>query len=139
MEAIIENNGQKFSPLRTLITGLVMISIFFLIRLATGGTNGLYNVENHLTNQTFSFLPHDLAEVIGNLCVIVVGGFSVYCFISGMYRTFTFNQYIPTFEDNTPGGTPVKGCDSYPNINRILSYRESKMCGMSPDSAADLY
>lgn len=33
----------------------------------------------------------------------------------------------------------VKGSESYPNINRVLKYRESKMCAMSPERAADFY
>ena len=77
--------------------------------------------------------------MLSALIVLPISIFMVYAAMSGLYRTFTFHLYHPTFEDNTPGGVVVKGCDSYDNINRVLSYRESKMCGLTPDKAADLY
>ncbi len=42
------------------------------------------------------------------------------------------------FEDKTPGGVSVVGHSSYPNINRVLSYRESKLASLDNDSALEL-
>jgi hypothetical protein len=63
----------------------------------------------------------------------------VYAAVSGTYRMCTFNQYIPVFEDKIAGGIVVRGHEVYPNINRVLNYRESKLSGLSLDEGANLY
>ena len=139
METQFKTNGTRFYPLKKLFTGIILFASFYGIYNWTGGANGLDKVKNHLSTVTFDMFPKDLSEIMASLCIIGIGLLAVYCFVSGLYRICTFNIYNPVYEDYTPGGVPVKGCDSYPNINRILSYRESKMAGMSPEHAAELY
>ena len=138
MKNIIKNNGQKFSPLRKLVIGVILLSSFAIL-YNYFGANGLSDVCYKLEITLSKYMMKDLAVMLSALICLPLAIFMVYAPVSGTYRVCTFNQYIPTFEDNTPGGTPVRGCDSYPNINRVLNYRESKLTSMSPDRAAEFY
>jgi hypothetical protein len=139
METQFKTNGTKFSPFKKLVTGIILFASFYGMYNWTGGADGLVDIKKHLSTVTFDMFPKDLSEIMASLCIVAIGLLMIYCFISGLYRICTFNIYNPVFEDNTPGGIPVKGCDSYPNINRILSYRESKMAAMSSERSAELY
>lgn len=129
---------KKYTPLKKLLTGIVLLSTFFLLYHITG-TNGLYDIESHIKNDTLNFLQKNLASIIANLVVIVLGIFMIYCAFSGTYRICTFNIHNRVFDDVPQGGVVVKGHSAYTNINRVLSYRESKMSSMSSERAAELY
>lgn len=129
---------KNFTPFKKLLKGIVLFSLFYLL-FSIFGDNKIDIYENKATTMFLQYTNKELASIITNGLVVIISVFMVYCFISGLYRICTFPVYVREFEDKTPGGIPVKGNTSYPNINRILSYRESKMAGMSPDNAADLY
>lgn len=139
MEKKVKNNGKVFNPFKKLVIGILLFASFFVINHFMGGVDGLTNIKHTLRDGALSSMSEAPRSILLSLLGIVVGLYMVYAFVSGLYRICTFNQYIPTFEDSPVGGVPVKGCDSYPNINRVLSYRESKMCSMSPERAAELY
>ena len=139
MENQIKSKNKSFKPAKKLIIGIVLFVSFYVLYNITGKANGISDMQVYLEKNTFSFMGKALASIFSNLVKIGLGILMIYCFVSGLYRISTFSIYIPTFEDKTPGGVPVKGCDSYPNINRVLSYRESKLASMSPERAADLY
>jgi hypothetical protein len=138
MEKKIKNNGKVFNPFKKLMIGIALVSVFALVNVYVG-VDGLVGIKNSIRNGLLGFMSENLSTMFSSLIVLPIPVFMVYAAVSGTYRIFTCTQYIPTFEDNTPGGVPVKGSDSFPNINRVLSYRESKMCSMSPERAADLY
>ena len=135
----LRNNGKQFYPIKKLVIGIFLFASFYGLYEITGGTNGLADFRFHLEKDTFQILNKDIASILSNLIMIAVGIIMIYCFVSGLYRICTFNRYNPVFEENTPGGVSVKGSNVYPNINRILSYRESKMCSMSSERSAELY
>ncbi len=138
METQLKNNGKLYRPMRKLLIGLTLLGIFAIFNIYVG-VDGLVDLRNSIKSTLLSYMSENLSIMLSALIVLPISIFMVYAAMSGLYRTFTFHLYHPTFEDNTPGGVVVKGCDSYSNINRVLSYRESKMCGMSSDKAADLY
>lgn len=130
---------KAFNPLRKLSIGILLFSSFFVINSYLGGVDGLTDIKHSLRDGVLKSLPEALTSIILSIFGVMVGIYMVYSFVSGLYRICTFNKYIDMFEGKTPGGVPVKGCDTYPNINRILSYRESKLSGLSPDDGANLY
>lgn len=123
---------------KKLITGAVLLFTFYFLNDYIGGADGLSLIEKNVT-AFFGFLPARIAGIIGCLVGIVIGIGMIYCFVSGIFRTATFNIYLPVYEDKTAGGTIVRGHESYPNINRVLNYRESKLCSLSPEDGANLY
>jgi hypothetical protein len=139
METQFKTNGKIFNPFKKLVIGIILFASFFVLNNYVGGADGLTDIENFSSKSILSVLPSDLASIIASIVSIIIAVAMLYMFISGLYRICTFNIYNPVFEDYTPGGIPVKGCDSYPEINRVLSYRESKMAGMSSERAAELY
>jgi hypothetical protein len=118
--------------------GIALLSSFYLFNTSLGNDNSL-NKAGKIIKQALSFLPCCLADVLSELSIIILGVCLLYCFCSGIYRIITFRIYINEFEGKTPGGIIVKENSSYPNINRILNYRESKLAGMSSERAAELY
>ena len=139
MEKQFKLNGKRFYPIKKLAIGLTLLGVFYFLYNITGGANGLADVRISMEKSMAPSIGKSLASIISNLFNIVIGLFMVYCFVSGFYRTFTFGVYNPVFEDKTSGGVTVRGCDSYPNINRVLSYRESKLASMSPERAVEFY
>jgi len=139
METQIKNNGTVFYPLKKLAIGVILFASFFIINYYVGGVDGLTQIKHSLRDGVLNSLPNTAKSLILDLFGIAFGIYMVYAFASGLYRIFTFGQYIPQFEDKSAGGVAVKGSGVYPNINRILSYRESKLSGMSPDEGANLY
>lgn len=103
-----------------------------------GNNNPLCTAGKYFRKWLF-FLPNTLAVVCTEFFVIITGITLVYCYVSGLYRIITFRFYLNKFESKTKGGVIVAGHLSYPNINRVLSYRESIMAGMSSERAAELY
>lgn len=130
---------RKFNPFKKLLTGIVLFASFYGLYNLTGGADGLYDVQKYLEKNTFEFMGDDFSVIFSNLAMIAIAMIEVYCFVSGMYRIVTCNINNPVFDNVQKGGVPVKGSDSYPNINRILSYRESKLSSMNSDEGADLY
>lgn len=121
-----------------LIGGIILFGSFYSFNNLLGSDNPL-GKAGKIIKQTLSFLPRCLADLLSDLSVIILGVCLLYCFCSGMYRIITFRFYINQFEGKTPGGITVKENQCYPNINRVLSYRESKLAGMSSERAAELY
>lgn len=139
MESQVRNNGTIFYPIRKLAIGVILFASFFIINHFMGGVDGLIQIKHTLRDGILSSLPEAIRSVILALFGVVVGIYMIYAFMSGLYRICTFNQYISQFEDKSEGGIPVKGSNSYPNINRVLNYRESRLSGMSPENGANLY
>lgn len=130
---------KKYHPFKKLVTGIILFSSFHYLNHILGGADGLYTLERLLKQFFERNIGKEIGDFLAPLILLPIPIFMVYAFVSGLYRLCTFTQYIPTFEDKTPGGTPIRGHTSYPNINRILSYRESALAGKSPEEAADLY
>ena len=130
---------KKFYPLKKLAIGIVLFSTFYILNDILGGADGIAKIDKYFNNLLFGFMSKNLASVFSSLICLPIPIFMVYCFVSGLFRICTCNQYIPQFEDKSEGGIVIKGHNSYPNINRILRYRESKMSSMDNERAADLY
>ncbi len=129
---------KTFSPGRKLLSGIILLTLFVIIYHYFGGTDGLDKLESQLEHNVFSFIGKDLSSVLGNIIVVVIGGLMVYCAVSGSYRIFTFNKFIKKFE--MTGGTFHVGYSNtqYSNVEALISYRESKMSGLSNDESAEL-
>jgi hypothetical protein len=131
-------NGKVFNPFKKLVIGLFLLSSFALLNIYFG-TDGLVDLKNNINKFMLEFMSKNLANMLSALLCLPIPIYMVYAAVSGTYRIFTFNQYNPVFEENTPGGVRVKGCDSYTNINRVLSYRESKLSSLNSEKGAELY
>lgn len=129
---------KNYTPTKKLLKGIALFACFFLMYHFLGA-NSLSNYRVKMEDGLSDYINRDLASIISNTAMVLIGIFMVYCFVSGLYRICTFSGYIREFEDKTPGGVVVKGHSSYENINRILSYREAKLSGMSGEKGADLY
>lgn len=129
---------KNYTPLNKLLKGIALLVGFYVLYHFLGANN-LSNYRVKMEKGLIESLGKDLSSIVSNIAMVLTGIFMVYSFVSGLYRICTFSVYVREFEDKTPGGVVVKGHTSYNNINRILSYRESKMCGMSGERAADLY
>lgn len=127
---------KKYNPIKKLLVGVILF-VSFCLSYKFIGTNGLYDIQSYV--EKHSFESKGIASIFSNLIMIFIGIVMLYCGVSGLYRICTFNLDNPVFDNVPEGGIPVKGSDSYPNINRVLSYRESKLAGLSPDKGADLY
>lgn len=129
---------QTYTPGRKLFVGLILMSAFFLMYNYFDGTDGLVKLESKMEHGAFSFAGKDLASVFGNIFILVIGFFMIYCCVSGAYRIFTFNQFVDEFEGKSGGVVRNISNGQYANVNALISYRNSKMCGMSNDDSADL-
>jgi hypothetical protein len=129
---------KNYSPMKKLLKGIALFACFYLLYHFLGANN-LSNYRVKMEHGLSEYLGKDFSSIISNIAMVLTGIFMVYCFVSGLYRICTFSGYIREFEDKTPGGVVVKGHTSYDNINRILSYRESKLSGMSAENGANLY
>ena len=129
---------QSYAPGRKFLAGLILMSVFFLMYNYFDGTDGLVKLESKMEHGFFSFAGKDLASVFGSIVVLVIGFLMIYCCVSGAYRIFTFNQFIGEFEGKN--GVVVRNAShgQYSNVNALISYRNSKMCGMSNDDSAEL-
>ncbi|MBS1636189.1 MAG: hypothetical protein JST26_09750 [Bacteroidetes bacterium] len=127
----------KRNPILKLAKGILLFGCSYYFMTVIGGADGLNALHNHVQNH-FSFLNADLASILGSLANCIGGLVLLYAFVSGLFRICTFNVYMPVFEDKTEGGIPVTGNSSYPNINRVLQYRESLLSSMDNDSALSL-
>lgn len=123
-----------YNPIYKLLSGVVMLIISsFLIFYA--GIEGIEKFVSHLKN---SGLNEKISAFIG-FCINIV---ALILFIKGIYRIGTFNQYLTVFEHDRvfsfrglfDGSWSTV---SQSNIDRMLSYRESKMANMNNDEAAD--
>jgi hypothetical protein len=123
--------------IKKLSIGCVLFFSAYYFNSYIGGADGMTRIEARIRGFLF-FLNSDLSSIIASLFSIAIGCLFLYCYVSGLYRICTFNRYIPAFEDKTPGGVSVIGHSDYPNINRVLSYRESKLASLDNDSAMEL-
>lgn len=82
---------------KKLLKGIVLIASFYISNDIVGGADGLNKLEKQ-TCIFLSFLYADLALLISNIVVIIIGITMLYCFISGLYRITTYRLYIPEFE-----------------------------------------
>lgn len=139
MKAQFRINGKRFYPFKKLVIGLLLFGSFHILFDVIGGHDGLVCIENSLNVWLTSIIGKDLANIFSPLICLPIPIFMIYAAVSGTYRICTFNRYNPVFEERSPGGVQVKCCDPYPNINRVLSYRESKMAAMNNEQAAELY
>lgn len=124
--------------MKKLLVGIILFSSFYFLNHYIGGADGLLHIRKWITCH-LSFFPLELSKFIATIIITIFSLLMVYAFVSGLFRIATFNHYIPVFQDNSKGGIIVRGHENYPNINRVLSYRESKMACLSSDKAADLY
>lgn len=130
---------KNYSPIKKLSIGVFLTVSFYVLEELIGGTDGLAHIQTGLKSSFYKYMSEGLSEALAALICLPLSIFMVYAFISGLYRICTFNIINPVFDNVPKGGVIVKGCDSYSEINRILSYRESKMASMSPERAAELY
>ncbi len=82
---------------KKLLKGIALIASFYISNDIIGGADGLNKLEKQ-TCIFLSFLYADLALLISNIVVIIIGITMLYCFISGLYRITTYHLYIPEFE-----------------------------------------
>jgi hypothetical protein len=131
-------NKKDFHPFKKLISGIISLGFgFFMIYMV--GEKGVSHCEKVVLSFFNDFLPNKLGEFISIIFSLILAWLSVKHFVSGCYKVIYFNQYLETFDSGHAGKQViVRGNDSYRNINRILEYRESKMCGMNDRDAAEL-
>lgn len=139
MEKQIMWNGKTFKPLKKFVAGAFLLSSFFALFYGIGGHDGLTKMEKSIKVALLPYMPEDLAYISGLLVTLALGLYMVYAAVSGTYRICTFNMYLNTFDSKQAGGVSVVGNSAYPNINRVLKYRDSKLSGMSPEAGADLF
>jgi hypothetical protein len=124
-------------PIAKLTSGIALFSSFFILQNAIGGADGFVSMRRNI-QAVLSFPPGVVTLIAAELFVIAFGSLVVYCFVSGLYRICTFNLCIQPFEEKRKGGIVVSGNSNYPNINRILRYRESKLSSLDNDAALEL-
>lgn len=129
---------KSFSPVRKLLSGIILLTIFVITYKYFDGTDGLDKLEARLEHNIFSFLGKDLSSVFGNIVVVVIGGLMMYCAVSGSYRIFTFNKFIKKFEITGGSSSVSYSSTQYSNVEALIRYRESKMNGMSNVESAEL-
>ncbi len=123
-----------YNPIYKLLSGIVMLILSsFLIFYA--GIEGIEKFVSHLKN---SGLNEKVSVFIG-FCINII---ALVYFIKGIYRIGTFNQYLTIFEHDRVFSARGLFDGSWStvsqsNIDRMLSYRESKMANMNNDEAAD--
>ena len=131
---------KNFNPFKKLTIGILLLTAFFSLFYGLDGADGLYNMKKSVNSFLLGYMSESWAGVFSALICLPVPVFMVYAAVSGAYRTFTFNKNLPIFDNKYGAGAiVVRGHENYPNINSVLSYRESKMCGMSNEKAAELY
>lgn len=130
---------KKFNPFKKLTIGILLLTAFFSLFYGLDGADGLYDMKKSVNDFLMGYVSESWAGLLSALICLPVPVFMVYAAVSGAYRVFTFYQYNPVFEEHTPGGVLVKGNEAYPNINRVLNYRESRLSGLSNEKAAELY
>lgn len=123
---------------KKLALGLVLVASFFILYNVIGGADGITLLEKTIKIFLSAYIPESIAALLGTFCGLGIGVFMIYAIVTGAFKIGTFNQYLRVYEDNTPGGVIVSGNGNYPEINRILSYRESRLCGLSPEKGAEL-
>lgn len=138
MEKQIMWNGKTFKPLKKFLTGAFLLGSFFFLFNYLDGADGIEAIKKSVRIWMEGFMNKDLAQGLSALIILPLPIYMVYAAVSGTYRICTCNMYINMFDSKQPGGVPIVGNSAYPNINRVLSYRESVLCGKSPDAGADL-
>lgn len=128
---------KNFNPIKKLTSGLILFSFgFFMVYMV--GEKGWEYCEKSVFLFFNGFLPENLAKFISIIFSIALAWYSVKSIVCGGYNVITFNQYLESFDSDASGKSViVKSNGLYPNINRVLEYRESKMSGMNDRDAAD--
>ena len=111
----------------------------------------------YLGEQASPFSKKHLSSLFGEetgnflaLALVAIGHiFMLYMMIKGIYQVLTFNQYIDVYEGKNLAGYEISQThnihgipysnSSTSNIEKVYGYRNSKMAGMTPEKAADLY
>lgn len=98
----------------------------------------------HMQHQLSVYMTDNLGRDLGNILLIAFYLVLLYAFfyfpIAGVYYMATWEIPLPMYESGS-NGKAVSAYDnsSYPNINRVMKYRESKMGMMSNDKAAQYF
>ena len=127
---------KNFNPIKKLVFGISLFTFgFFMIYIV--GENGWDYCEKRVYLFLNTFLPEGLAKFTSLIFSVVLGFYSVKSIISGAYKMFTFHHYLECFDSDSSGRCVfVKNNALYPNINRALEFRDSKMAGMNNGAAA---
>jgi hypothetical protein len=91
--------AKQQSKLSKLLKGVVLYATFNIVFDKIGGANGLHKLQKKIA-LFLDFLPTDLAGLISNVLVVLIGITLFYCFISGLYRLCTFNLIIPEYDSH---------------------------------------
>lgn len=94
-----------------------------------------------------------IGEQTGNFLALAIIAtahvFMLVMLIKGIYQVLTYNQYIDEYEGKNLAGYEISQThnihgvpysnSNISNINKVYAYRNSKMAGMTPEKAAELY
>ena len=100
-----------------------------------------YNFDlTHLQYVTQEYVKDNFGD-IGTL-ILFAGYLAIlyyffYFLISGGYYMVTWEIPLPMYESKSGKDSSVFGNSAYPNINRVLKYREAKMGLMTNEQAAE--
>lgn len=130
--------------LKKLLGGLFRVGsvVLFYVYL---GTEWIEETDKEITAYFSGGEKSDLANTAGNAFAAALSLFLLYWFVIGIYRIYTFNMYLGTFEAEL---TPLQKkymsdidpkFSNFTNIESALRYRDSRMNCMAPDKAADFY
>jgi len=81
-------------------------------------------------------------NLIASLFAAVVAGWMLYWFVLGIYKVYTFNMYLYTYEVKMTQYQKENMTDvdsNFSNIDEALRYRDAKMKTMSRERAAEFY
>lgn len=128
---------KNFNPIKKLLTGLVLLAFGFFMVFQVG-EHGWEYCEKQVSQFLGTFLPIKLAAFISVILGIVLAWYSIKSFVSGLYKVLTFRQYLKVYDGDSSGkAIIVHNNGKYPNINRVLGYRESCLASMNQSRAAD--
>lgn len=83
---------------KKLLKGLILFGIYSIFNYSLDGADGLNRIQNEI-NTRLTFLPNSLSGILSSLIIIIICIVIVYCFVSGLFRIFTYNLNITQFED----------------------------------------
>lgn len=127
---------KNFNSIKKLVSGAILL-LFGFFMVYKVGESGWEYCEKQVRIFLDTFLPTNLAGFLSIVFSLVLAFYSVRSFIYGMYKVLTFRQYLEEFDSGSDGkAIIVHKNDLYPNINRVLGYREACMAGMNDSKAA---
>jgi len=128
------------SSAKKLISGLIMLGLA-IYGYNTIGYNGDIDVDKWAQGYLVPFMGKDsglfFSALFGAICSISIAVF----LFKGLFRIYTFNKHIDTFEGkNVAGWSCVQTRSSNTsNIDEAYAYRNFKAQYMTPDKAAEFY